>query len=231
MNHHLRNAVLTLLLAVGLAGCGGDDEATPSVTEVPVAPPTQAIVVETTTTLPPTTTTEATTTTAPTTTTTTAPPLPTAPNPALLDGDLFFDPDLDYVIVIPFEWDVATEDIPDGIEAWFVGQPSGGFQPNVNILSAPAGGFTLDDYINIGIQSLEDTLDDFVFIDSRVLERSNGPTLSVVEVSGSGLQFRQYTFVENSTAVILTVTAPPDLFQGVVDEYELFFETLMPVSP
>lgn len=101
---------------------------------------------------------------------------------------------------------------------------------DLGILSTPGENIGLDAYIELGVDSLEQTLDDFVFIDSKIVASANGVPLAVIEVTGSDLHFVQYTFLENDSAVILTLTAPTERFDQIHAEAEASLLTLSPVG-
>lgn len=217
----LRSVLPVVVLALVLAACG-DDTGSDQPAATSPASTTAATTSASTTTGPNTTgptTVTSTTTTAATTTTLEATPLP---------GTWFADPQGSYEMVQAGEWEANHGFIAAEIEFWIVGEIENGFAPNLNLLTQVVGAITLDEYVQLSIDSAPFLLDDFELIDAGVVEGAFGHELGYMDYAGSAggpvLRFLGYFFLDGDRAVIATLTAPPETFdelRAAVEPYML----------
>ena len=219
-----RPALALLLVAVGAcSGATGPTGSTAALTSSPATSPS------------PIASTPAVSETPETTAPTEPPASPTGSAGAGLPGQSFVDPEGDYRITVPDDWEARHGVVAQGIETWLVAEVADAFGPNVNVLTQPVGDMTLDEYTEISIATAPNLVKDFEVLDSRTEVGPNGTELAVLEYSGEAgtdrpLRFLAVWTVHDGKAIVATFTTTPEAYEGQRDAVLPYLLTLEPVS-
>jgi len=142
---------------------------------------------------------------------------------------LFKDPQGSYEMKVDPTWDPQHGTIAAEIEAWVVGQPEGGFAPNVNVLTQRAPGLDLSEYLDVSVEQGPSLIADFELVERAVVDGTD-QELGVLEYTGSqnsrSLHFLATIALRDGTAVVATFTAPRDVFDELRPDVEPFLLSL-----
>ena len=144
-------------------------------------------------------------------------------------GGLFRDPQGTYTMVIGRGWRAIREGIPDGVEAWVIGDAENGFAPNVNVLTQASGDASLDDYLGMSEAQGRSLLQDYETKATDVVRGPSGEALGVFEYTatqGRPLHFLAVIALHGGRAVVATLTAPGSSFGSYRSAAEPFMRTL-----
>lgn len=158
----------------------------------------------------------------------TIPPRRSAP-PTAPSGVEFDDPDGTYTMTIGAEWAAMSGALARGIETWAIGDATREFQPNVNVLTQDAPGMDLDDYLEVSVRGMRGL--DLELSDHATVTTAEGE-LGMMVYSGpvpgvaADLSFLAVFGVRDGTAVVATLSAPPDRFDTLRAAVEPYLLTL-----
>jgi hypothetical protein len=145
------------------------------------------------------------------------------------NGELFTGPNDDYQLRVDPAW-VEISPI-EGIKAWQVAEPADGFTPNVNIVTEnlPTSGFDVDEYGTEALKALETMLPGFELVEQDVVDGPDGE-LGVIDYTanqqGRDLHLLAIFGVRGRSAVVSTLTSPPDRFEAIRAAVEPFMLSL-----
>ena len=144
-------------------------------------------------------------------------------------GTRYVDPEGTYTIQVDPGWTISVGGFAQGVEAWILGPAEGGFTPNLNLLTQGAPGMDLDAYIKRSVETATSYIPDVSILDQTTIDGPGGK-LARLEytgtVQGRSLHFLSYTAVSGGTAVIATLSTPPDTFTTWRAAAEPYMETL-----
>lgn len=151
----------------------------------------------------------------------------------LPNGVTFADPEGSYQMVVSNTWTASPGSVVAGIETWLVGEPVDGFASNVNALTqvVPAS-TTLEDYLELSIESAPNFIDDFRLIRQEIVDGSEGQPLAIMEYEGAPqgetLRFLAVFGMGDGLAVVATLTTRPQDAERQTEEIEPYLLTLIP---
>jgi hypothetical protein len=147
------------------------------------------------------------------------------------DGVPFTDPEGDYSMQVGPDW-VQSEVTPvAGVEVWSIGTPEDGFAPNVNVLTQPTGGVSIEDFLEISLEGPTAVPNASA---SGIVEGPLGQELAVIEyatdpVAGApSLRLLAVATMSGDDALLATFTAPDDRFDELLPDVEPYLFTLEP---
>jgi hypothetical protein len=162
---------------------------------------------------------------------------PTSPSGSAAAGPpglSFVDPEGDYRITIPDDWEARHGAFAQGIEVWLVAEVADAFGPNVNVLTQAVGDMTLDEYTEMSIATAPNLVKDFEVQDSRTEVAPSGTELAVLEYSGEAgadrpLRFLAVWTVRDGKAIVATFTSTPEAYAEQRDAILPYLLTLEPL--
>jgi hypothetical protein len=151
------------------------------------------------------------------------------PTTTALPGTTFTDPDGTYTVRVDPDWSEQPNALPQNdIEVWQTAPSVDGFASNVNVLTQPAKGVSLAEYLDASVKQLKD----MTVVDSSTVDVGGGRTLGTVEYSGlltgatKALHFLAVVDVGDGKAVLATFTATEDAFTSLRPTIERYLLTL-----
>lgn len=147
---------------------------------------------------------------------------------AVMTGTTFTDPDKTYTISVGKGWTKAAAPA-QGIEAWAVAQPAGGFAANVNVLTQAAPGLDLKGYLDASLANMGKAT-----VVKQELVSTDGHRLGLLEYTQTmpaggadrALHFLASFDVAGGHAVVATFTAEEPAFAGLRPTVEPYLRTL-----
>jgi hypothetical protein len=154
------------------------------------------------------------------------PPIGTVVTPR--DGASFTDPQGTYTIDIAPKWTKLSGAPVKEIEAWRVALDSGGFTPNVTVLTQDSQGMDLGEYMDFSNQHLGGAHLDY----STTVTGIHGNQLGVIEYDGivpgasTSLHFLAVVDVRNGQAIVATLSSTESRFATLRDAVEPYLRSL-----
>jgi hypothetical protein len=154
------------------------------------------------------------------------PPIGTVVTPT--DGVPFTDPQGTYTIDLAPNWTKLSGAPAKEIEAWQVALHSGGFTPNVTVLTQDSQGMNLGEYMDFSNQHLGGTHLDY----STTVTGIHGNQLGVIEYDGivpgasTSLHFLAVVDVRNGQAIVATLTSSESRFATLRTSVEPYLRSL-----
>ena len=152
-------------------------------------------------------------------------------NTAIAGSEFFSDPEGEYSIEVNPQWAPSHGSIAAGIELWFINDGTDGFAENLNLLTQNVGGVTLEEYLELSAESIDDLMQDGTVLEQGIVAGSFGQDLGLLlyeGAAGDGLAtFLAVFAVDDGTAVVATFVALPDEFEELVTVVEDYMFTLM----
>lgn len=237
-----RRLILPVLASVGLiaAGCGGSESLTGTSGDTTGTDTTLTDTTGTDTTFTDTTGTDTTftdttgtdTTFTDTTETDTTETDTTFTDTTATSGDRFVDPNGKFSIEVPSGWTSAQE----SPKAWYINDDRDRFRENVNILTEtlPTSDYGLEKYVDLSISKAPSLIRQFNVEKREKVTLASGDEAFRIIYTGrptgapAELDFKFLALIttKGTTAATLTMTAPPDEFDGTLDANWDAFSTL-----
>ena len=135
-----------------------------------------------------------------------------------------------YAFPVLDAWDGPTD--RNGARFWYVAEPQGGFQPNVNVLTQDQGDQDLESYVSATESGLDSVLDDAAMVRSSVTTRGDGVRIGTMEYTGSAegqdLHFASTVIVSGDRFVLATFTSPADRWDELIGDVQPSLDALSP---
>ncbi len=145
--------------------------------------------------------------------------------------EVFTDPGGAYRMVVPPKWEPTTENVPAGVEAWFVDLPRNGFAANVNVMDSAGVGMDLEEYMSMSVTNAHELIDGFVDLSQDRFTSDSGEDLAMMEYRLNDLRALGVVGIRNDHVVVATFVSREEDFQRLRKEVEPYLRTLELLDP
>lgn len=130
------------------------------------------------------------------------------------------DADHGFHLIASADWVQYTDLAPDDPAhvAWQVGPTVDGMTPSVSVVTEAVAAMSLADYVDLSVRNLPRFLADGELGASGKVKALDGSTLATLEYTGMGLRFLGVIALGHGRAVVVTLAAPPSVFEQVREQ-------------
>lgn len=144
-------------------------------------------------------------------------------------GTTFTDPQGTYEMNIDPIWIDQHGSFSADIEVWFIRPPSGGFAPNVSVLTQLIPDMELEEYLDLSVRQANVVLPDAEVVNRGIVQGTRD-RLGFMEYrgtqAGNQVQFLAYFTVHGGKAVVATLTTSAHEFDATRSQVEPLLQTL-----